>query len=257
MSETRTFKDHFSSVAASYAEFRPEYPVELFRWIASISTARERVWDCATGNGQAAVALAEHFQEVVATDASAGQIENARPRERVRYSVAPAECSRLTESYIDVITVAQAAHWFDLPKFYREARRVLKPDGCLMIWCYGTFRFGNETIDRLLDDFYHQVVGPFWPPERRWIEEDYRTIEFPLTEIVPPAFHMQGSFTPARLAGYLRTWSATQRFHREKGFDPVITLEKELARLWVQTGASTDAKSPVSWPISIRAGRFL
>jgi ubiquinone/menaquinone biosynthesis C-methylase UbiE len=251
MSGDQKFKDHFSSVAAKYAEFRPEYPAELFAWIASVVPGRERAWDCATGNGQAATLLSEFFEEVVATDASAGQIANARPHNRVRYAVAPAENCGLPNDSVDVITVAQAAHWLDLPKFYAEAKRVLRSEGLLAIWCYGTFQFRNKDIDWLLDDFYHNVVGPFWAPERRFIEEDYRTIDFPFDELVAPHFQMQARFTLDRLLGYLRTWSATQRFMKEKGFDPVSKLNEKLVPFW----KPDDRLTPISWPIHIRAGR--
>ncbi len=247
-----TFKDHFSSVAGNYAEFRPVYPRALFEWIATVAPRRECVWDCATGNGQAATVLADFFAQVIATDASAEQLANAPKYERIRYVVAPAEQSGLAADSADVITVAQAAHWFDLPGFYAEAERVFRPDGLLLVWCYGTFRFGRPEIDDLLADYYHNKVGPYWPPERRFIEEDYRTLAFPLKEFPAPHFDMEGNFTRQRLAGYLRTWSATQRFAKAKGFDPVIELEQRLEPHW----PSGERLQAASWPISIRAGRF-
>ena len=246
------FKDHFSGVAANYAEFRPVYPRALFEWIAGIAPRRERVWDCATGNGQAAAMLAEFFAEIIATDASAEQVTNGTKHPRIRYAVAPAERSGLEDQSIDVVTVAQAAHWFDLPKFYAEARRVLREDGIVLLWCYGKFLFGKAEIDRLLEDYYHDVVGPYWPPERRYIEEDYRTLEFPLAEFGAPRFDMEAEFTRERLAGYLRTWSATQRFMKTKGTDPVIELDGKLDRCWDRG----EKMRVTSWPISIRAGRF-
>jgi ubiquinone/menaquinone biosynthesis C-methylase UbiE len=248
------FKDHFSGVAGRYAEFRPDYPRALFEWIARVAAARERVWDCATGNGQAAVLLKEFFAEVIATDASAEQIANARRMEGIRYAVASAEASGLENASADMVTVAQAAHWFDLPRFYGEAKRVLKPGGLVALWCHGTFRLGDATIDELLQHFYSEVVGPFWPPERRFIEEDYRTLHFPLQEIPAPIFHMEGEFTLERLTGYLRTWSATQRFIKARGFDPVEELERKLERHW-RSGEGR-AMAVRHWPIHIRAGRF-
>ena len=246
------FKDHFSGVAANYAEFRPDYPRELFAWIASIASGHERVWDCATGNGQAALLLKEFFSEVIATDASAGQIAHARPMKGIEYSVAPAERSGLPDASVDVVTVAQAAHWFDLSKFYEEARRVLRPNGLLVLWCYGTFQLGRREIDQRVAHFYREVVGPYWPPERRFIEEDYRTLFFPAREIPTPLFHMQAEFSLERLAGYLRTWSATQRFMNVNGLDPVRELERNLASHWPKE----QMLRVTSWPISIRAGYF-
>lgn len=252
MTAKSNFKDHFSGVADRYAEFRPEYPRELFSWLASLPTKKGRAWDCATGNGQAAVHLAEFFDDVIATDASAGQIENARPHQRIRYAVAPAEQSTIPDASVDLVTVAQAAHWFDLTRFYSEAKRVLRPGAPLVIWCYGTFSFEHPQIDELVDDFYRNVVGPYWPPERRLIEEDYRTIDFPLREIAAPKFDMQAQFTLERLVGYLRTWSATQRFLKERGSDPVTPLEQKLAPLW----ATGEPRRAATWPIHIRAGVF-
>lgn len=241
-------------MAGSYAEFRPEYPHTLFEWISNTSKRRERAWDCATGNGQAAVLLKGFFNEVVATDASAGQIANARQADGLRYAVASAECSGLADASVDCVTVAQAAHWFDLPKFYKEAERVLRPGGLLVLWCYTTFQFEDERIDELVGQFYSEVVEPFWPPERRFVEERYRTLNFPLDEIPAPTFRMQAEFTLNRLGGYLRTWSATQGFMKAKGFDPVADLEAELARTWPENGQAS--LRPKQWPIYLRAGRF-
>jgi SAM-dependent methyltransferase len=246
------FKDHFSGVAGDYAQFRPVYPRALFEWIATVAPRRGRVWDCATGNGQAAAVLAEFFTEVIATDASAEQVANALKHERIRYGVAPAESSGLGNESADVITVAQAAHWFDLPKFYAEAKRVARKDGVMVVWCYGTFQFGREEIDHLLSGFYHDVVGPFWPPERRYIEQDYKSLHFPLEEFRAPRFDMEAEFTRERLTGYLRTWSATQRFMKAKGFDPVADLDSRLDRFW----KPEETLTVKSWPISVRAGRF-
>jgi ubiquinone/menaquinone biosynthesis C-methylase UbiE len=245
------FKDHFSGVAANYAEFRPHYPRELFAWVASQVTSPELVWDCATGNGQAAVLLKEFFSKVIATDASATQLASARQIEGVTYVVASAERSCLPSGSIDCVTVAQAAHWFELPKFFAEAQRVMRPGGLLVLCCYGTFSFGHPQVDDLLGRFYSDIVGPYWPPERKFIEEGYRTIEFPLQEIRAQVFQMQATFTLERLLGYLRTWSATQRFIKAKGSDPVVELEKQLRPHWLH-----QAICPNSWPIHIRAGRF-
>jgi SAM-dependent methyltransferase len=244
------FKDHFSKHAADYAKFRPRYPNELFAYLASISPSRQRAWDCATGNGQAAIALAAQFDIVIATDASTKQIENAPADQRVEYRVAAAEESGLESDSIDLITVAQALHWFDLSKFWAEAKRVLKPQGVLACWSYNVVSVAPE-IDRITDRFYRKTVGPFWPPERAIVEAGYRTIDFPFHEIVPPLFRMETRWTLDQLLGYLRTWSATQKFIAANNFDPVGRLENELAEIW----QPRDAARTIAWPLSLRVGR--
>ncbi len=244
------FKDHFSAIAGGYAEFRPVYPRELFAWLAEAAAGRERAWDCATGNGQAAVRLAAFFQEVIATDASSGQIARAQPQANVTYQVAPAEASGLPASSTDLITVAQALHWFDFDRFYAEARRVLRPGGLLAVWCYGGIEFEDPQIQEQVDHFYHQVVGPYWPPERRYIEEKYRSIPFPFADLSVPPFAMAADLTLDRFLGYLRTWSATQRFIQARGFDPVNDLAATLGGPW-----PADQPPKSRWPIHLRAGR--
>ena len=244
-----TFKDHFSGHAAEYAQFRPRYPDALFRDLASLRPDRERAWDCATGNGQAAVALAEQFDRVVATDASAQQIESAQPHERVVYKVGPAESSGLDDDSIDLVTVAQALHWFDIPAFFAEAARVLKPRGIIAVWAYNLLSVSPE-IDVLVSEFYHETTGPFWPPERAIVESGYRDVFFPFDEITPPHFEMEAVWTSHQLLGYLRTWSATQKFIAARGFDPVASLGEQLRMRWDDEGRV------VRWPLSLRIGRM-
>ncbi len=247
------FQDHFGSVARRYAAHRPTYPPELFAWLADRSAHRDLAWDCATGTGQAALALAEHFSEVVATDASPSQIEAASPRDNVTYRVAPADASGLPGQSADLITVAQALHWFDLDRFYAEARRVLKPDGLLAVWTYGVFRVeGADTaaVQGALDRFYRETVGPCWPPERRHVEDGYATLPFPFTELAAPDLAMALDWTLADLAGYLRSWSATSRYQQQYGVDPVQGLTEELAPLW------GGGPLRVIWPLSVRIGRL-
>ena len=163
-----TFKDHFSRQSIEYARYRPQYPKELFAFIASHAPNDERALDIATGNGQAAVALAEFFRKVIAIDASAEQIESAQPNERVEYRVAPAETTGLVTQSCDAITVAQALHWLDLEAFYAEARRVLKPGGVVAVWAYNYLRVSPE-VESVLRHYHDDVVGPFWPAERKTV----------------------------------------------------------------------------------------
>lgn len=243
------FPDHFSSVSRHYAEFRPTYPQPLFDWVAAHAPDRKLAWDCAAGSGQATQDLAARFDRVIATDASAAQIAAAPRHPRVEYRVAPAEQSGLPEASVDVIVVAQALHWFDLERFHAEARRVLVAGGLLAVWCYGKMRVDNECADRLLQHFYGETVGPWWPPERGHVENGYRTLPFPFEEIATPAFGIEAEWTLAQLLGYLRSWSATARFIAARGFDPVAALAHELAPHW------GEGNLRVEWPLALRAGR--
>lgn len=247
----QAFNDHFTAVATSYAGFRPTYPAALFAWLAQIAPDTNLAWDCATGSGQAARDLAAHFNRVVATDASTAQIAAAQAHPQIDYRVAAAEASGLANTSVDLITVAQALHWFDLDAFYAEVRRVLKPGGVLAVWTYGVFSVEGEGINDCTNAFYQDTVGPFWPPERMHVESGYRTLAFPFSAIQTPQFNMETTWTLAQLLGYLRSWSATGRYIAAHGIDPVDVLEKELAPLW----GDAQRTRRVSWPLSVRAGR--
>ncbi len=242
------FKDHFSALAEGYARHRPNYPRELFAYLASLS-GRRLAWDCATGNGQAAVALAEHFDRVVATDASQAQINAADDHPSVSYRVAAAEESGLQNDSADLVTVGQALHWFDTGRFFAEASRVLVANGVLAAWCYELCNVSTDC-DRVVAGLYTDIVGPFWPAERRLIEERYAGIVFPGDELLAPEFEMQARWTVDDMLGYLRTWSACRRYRRERGDDPVGLIEDELRRAW------GTVPQTVRWPMTVRATRL-
>lgn len=246
----QTFHDHFAPVAASYADFRPRYPRELFAWLAARVPRHDLAWDCAAGSGQASVDLAEFFTRVVATDASRAQIDAAVPHPRIAYRVAPAENSGLADAAADLVTVAQALHWFDLAGFYAEVRRVLRPGGVLAVWTYGVLTVAGAEVDALVQHFYHDVVGPYWPPERAHVENGYRALAFPFAEITAPPFAMEASWALPQLLGYFRSWSATGRFAVARGVDPVTELAEQLGPLW---GAGELRR--VTWPLALRVGR--
>ena len=237
-------------MARAYAAARPTYPEALFTHLASVVPGHRRAWDCAAGNGQATLPLAPYFDEVLATDASAEQLGQAPAHPRVTYRAALAESSGLPDASVDLVTVAQALHWLNLPAFYQEARRVLVPDGVLAVWCYGIQRLDDEPVDRLLQHFYAAVVGPYWAPERRLVETGYRTLAFPFDELPAPSFEMALDWTLPELLAYIRTWSATARFTTERGYDPVAPFGVELARYW-----GPEAARRVRWPLSLRMGR--
>jgi SAM-dependent methyltransferase len=242
------FKDHFSKQAADYAKFRPRYPHALFEYLSSVAPDRALAWDCATGNGQAAVELAEVFDRVIATDASEKQISKAQPHERVEYRVAPAESSGIESQTVDLIMVAQALHWFDLDRFYAEARRVLKPDGILAASAYNLLHI-DPSIDEVVNGYYYEVVGPFWPPERKLVEQ-FADLPFPFHEIDPPKFEMTAHWNLDHLLGYLRTWSSTQRFIEARGSGPLEQITDELRSVW---GDPHETRK-VTWPLVLRIG---
>jgi ubiquinone/menaquinone biosynthesis C-methylase UbiE len=240
------FKDHFSKQAADYAKFRPRYPQELFRWLASVAPNRELAWDCATGNGQAAVELAEQFERVIATDASEKQVANAEPHPCVEYRVGKAENSGLKAHSVDLVTVAQALHWFDLEKFYAEVRRVLKPRGVIAAWAYKLAKVSPD-IDALVNHYYSDVVGPYWPEERVLVEK-FEELPFAFPAMETPRFEMVAQWKVEQLLGYLRTWSATQRFIATEKRNPLEEVEEELRAAWKQE------LRRVIWPLTVRVG---
>lgn len=244
------FKDHFSRLAAQYAQFRPRYPGALFEFLAKVSPSRQTAWDCACGSGQATLDLAEQFESVIATDASAAQIAAARPHPRVRYAVAKAEESGLESGSIDLVAVAQALHWFDRPLFFAEVNRVLRPQGILAVWTYGRPRFNHSRLDSLVQTFHRDTLGPYWPPERHYVDDGYRTIEFPFSEITSPSLSMCEDWTQEQFLGYLRSWSATARYVDAHGEDPVTALEAAMTPIW----GDTQRTRTVCWPMSLRVG---
>jgi SAM-dependent methyltransferase len=246
--EEMSFKDHFSAQAAGYAKFRPRYPHEMFECLGSLAPSRQLAWDCGTGNGQAAIGLASVFDRVIATDASEKQVSNAQAHERVKYGVARAEDSGIESGTVDLITVTQALHWFDLNRFYTEAWRVLKPNGVLAASAYNLLHI-EPAIDEVVNRYYYDVVGPFWPPERKLIEQ-FADFPFPFHEIDPPKFEMTAHWNLEHLMGYLRSWSSTQRFIAAKGDDPLEQIMDELRAAW---GNPKQARE-VIWPLTLRIG---
>jgi len=242
------FKDHFSRQAADYAKFRPRYPQQLFEYLGRIAPSRQLAWDCGTGNGQAAVGLAAVFDRVMATDASEKQIANAQPHERVEYRVAPAENSGIESGTIDLVMIAQALHWFDLDRFYAEARRVLKPDGVLAASAYNLLHI-EPAIDQVVNRYYYEVVGPFWPPERKLVE-NFIDLPFPFHEIDSPKIEMTTEWDLAHLLGCLGTWSSTQRFIAETGIDPLEQIGDDLRTVW----GDPQRTRKVRWPLTLRIG---
>jgi SAM-dependent methyltransferase len=248
-----TFKDHFSGHATIYREARPTYPLQLFDWLARRAPDRDLVWDVGCGNGQASVALAEHFARVIGTDPSANQIASAERRANIDYRVEPAEHSSLAAASASLVTVAQALHWFDFDAFYAEVRRVLKPGGVFAAWTYASCNTGETAVDALIDRLYgDDYTGPYWPPERAYVDAAYRTLPFPFAEIAVPEFPMVMHWNIDQLLAYLRSWSAAQRYLKAKGVDPVGLVENELRKAWGDPARERN----VTWKFYLRAGKM-
>ncbi len=241
-------EDHFSAHAQDYAKYRPTYPQSLFSYLAEAAPSQKLAWDVATGNGQAALKLAAYFSEVCASDASGEQIAHAPAHSKVRYVQAPAEAAPLEASSVDLVTVAQAAHWFDLDTFYSEVRRVLRPNGILAMWCYGLADIEPE-IDAMVLAFYEKKVGPFWPEKRGHIDDSYANLPFPFEEHVMPRFEMRCTWSALDFLDYLRTWSAVKRFQADHRTDPVDNLQDELVKRWGNTPRT------VRWPLVFKTAR--
>ncbi len=244
-----SFKDHFSRQSAAYSRFRPGYPPELIAWVAAQAPDRRVALDCATGSGQAAVALAAHFANVIAIDGSVEQLRSAVPHRCVAYVAATAERLPLAGRCASLVAAAQAAHWFDFDRFHAECRRVLVPGGVVAAWTYSLFRV-DPRVDAVVDRFYEAEVGPFWPAERRYVEEAYRTLPFPWREEPAPSFALESDWDLGQVVGYVGTWSAVQRYRERVGRDPLPELRSRLLEAWP---AGTVRR--LRWPIHLRLGR--
>ncbi len=243
------FKDHFSILAAGYSRYRPDYPVSLFRYLASLTPGKELAWDCATGSGQAAVTLADFFSTVIATNASSKQIEQACTHPSVEYRIATAEESGLESASVDLITVAQALHWFDIPRFMQEAERVLKPKGIIAVWTYNLFRITPE-IDAVVDDLYWNVLDGYWAKEQKLVESGYADLELPFMEQSSPAFEMNTRWRLDRVIGYLGTWSAIGNYRKTHGGDLIADISARLNRAWGDAAQERE----ICWPLNLRVG---
>lgn len=242
------FQDHFSKQAADYAKFRPRYPREMFEFLGTIAPSRDLACDCATGNGQAAVELANVFSQVIATDASESQIRNAEPHPRVEYRVARAEESGLGTDSFDLVMVAQALHWLNRDRFYPEMGRMLKKNGLFAASAYNLLRT-DRPIKEIIRRYYYDIVGPYWPPERALIEQ-FVKIPFPFPEVKTPEFEIVAEWDLQHLMGYLWSWSSTQRFVAATNRNPLDQIASELEKAW---GGPHRAKR-IAWPLVLRVG---
>jgi ubiquinone/menaquinone biosynthesis C-methylase UbiE len=245
-----SFEDHFSKHSEQYVQYRPHYPDQIYAYLASLAPGHSLAWDCGTGNGQAALGLARHFDNVHATDASAEQIALAYAHDKVDYRVEPAEHVSLNASSVDLVTVAVAVHWFNFDEFYREVKRVLKPGGVLAVWTYSFSEISPE-IDQLIKQYYFEILAGYWPERIRYLEQRYETLPFPFEEVMPRSFVMEINWNLDQLAGFLDSWSATQRYKAQKGHHPLENIWGKLLTAW------GNEKEPrlVRWPLHFRIGR--
>lgn len=243
------FKDHFSGQSGYYATYRPAYPEELYRTLAESTPGSGVAWDCGCGSGQASAGLSRYFGAVIATDPSLKQISGARKQPGIKYAVAKAENACIKDDTIDLVTVAQALHWFDVGKFYGEARRVLKPGGVIAVWIYNLMTV-NDEVDEVINAYYSKILGTYWPPERRHIENCYETIPFDFADVRKINFTMEAEWTMDMLVGMFHSWSATQICKERTGCDPVEQISNDLINAW---GNEKSVKR-VKWPIAMKLG---
>lgn len=243
------FADHFSRQADRYARFRPSYPTELFALLGNLLRERSLAWDCATGNGQVALSLTALFSRVMATEPSMQQLAHRRPHERVSYIRSTAQACGLRAGCADLVTVGQALHWFAGEAFFREVRRVVRPGGLIAAWGYGLCAV-TPAVDALVEGFCEDEVGPYWPPERRYLDEEYETLPFPFPPVETPSLELIETWTAEEFLGYLGTWSAVQRFRRSEDRDPMEKLAQPLLRAW----GGKERKRSVIWPLFLRVG---
>ncbi|MFW2372920.1 MAG: class I SAM-dependent methyltransferase [Gammaproteobacteria bacterium] len=246
------FRDHFSDQAKAYLEFRPAYPGSLYEYLASMAPSHQLAWDCATGNGQCAHGLSSYFQHIIASDASAKQIEHAKPCSNIEYRVLAAEHTDIMPQSVDLITVAQALHWFDIPTFFKEAQRVLKNRGIISVCTYSLIKVDDE-INQIIHYLYHDLLANYWPAERKIVENAYRDIDFPFAQIEHRVFEMAEHWSLSELLGYLGTWSAVQAYRYSLKTDPLVDIRDNLIMAW----GDVDQKKTVNWPLSLMTGRYV
>jgi SAM-dependent methyltransferase len=241
--------DNFSAGASEYALYRPESPKSVFDFLYAHVKDFNTAWDCGTGNGQVALKLSERFTNVYGTDISIDQLQQAPKKENIAYVQERAEHTSLSDQSVDLITVAQAIHWFDFDNFYTEVHRVAKPGALIAVWTYSLLRLTPE-VNKIIDHLYWEITRPYWDKERGYVDDEYRTLPFPFEEIRVPELQIIRQYTFPQLLGYLRTWSGLKHYITKTGNDPVLPVMDDLEKAW---GGSKELQ--VSWPVHMRAGR--
>lgn len=247
-----SYNDHFSKQSDIYQKYRPTYPAKLFEYLSSLTKEHRLVWDCGTGNGQAAIGLAKHYNQIYATDLSKQQLQNASPHKRIKYKVEKAEHSSLDNSSVDLVTVAQALHWFNFNTFYPEVNRVLKPNGVFAAWTYGGPMISKE-VDTLVRHFHNKVLDGYWHEKNQLVNEEYANIPFPFEKLETPNFTNSKKLNLDDLLGLLKSWSAVQRYIDQNGENPVDELEPKLHQVW----GNPQKTYLTTWNITLRAGKVI
>ncbi len=244
-------KDLFSNQSKIYAKYRPTYPQQLFDYILGFVECRVHVWDCATGNGQAASVLSNHFKKVEASDISEAQIKNAVQKQNIEYHICPAEQTPFTDNSFDLITVATAYHWLNWKKFYDEATRVAKQNAVVAVWSYNLLISDDERLNKLIDHFYYEITAAYWDPERKYVDDSYTTVEFDFDPLPSKDFEIKLSWNKEAFKGYLSSWSAVQNFINKNNSAPILLIENELDKIW-----NNEEEKRIHFPLFLKIGRI-
>ncbi len=241
-------KDNFSKQASAYAQFRPNYPAELIEYILGFVKEKRLAWDCGTGNGQSARLLSHYFQQVFATDISSKQLANAYQADNIIYAEEPAEKTSLANESVNLVTVAQAIHWFNFEKFYAEVKRVARPGAIIAVWTYSLLQISPE-IDTIIHEYHFKTLADFWDPERKYVDDGYAGIPFPFTTIETKPFNIELYWSAEELNGYLHTWSALQKYMAVNPVDPVPGIMDKIKQHWGNSG-----KRKICFPVYLKLG---
>lgn len=245
-------KDLFSDQSQAYARYRPTYPSELFEYILQFVDDRKLAWDCATGNGQAAVMLSGYFEQVKASDISEAQLNNAEQRDNIEYSLCPAEQTFFPGNSFDLITIAQAYHWINWSRFREEAIRVGKNNSVIAVWGYGNFSTGDPDVNRLIHRFYYDIIYEYWDEERRHVENHYASVAFDFDLLPSKNFSIELNWTREQFTGYLESWSAVRNYMKARQSSPIDLIREELDYIW-----NNEETQPVSFPVFLKIGRIV
>lgn len=245
--------DRFSKQSNTYVSARPRYPEEIYKFLSGISPARTLAWDCGTGNGQAAIHLVEYFDHVYANDLSQNQIQNAFQHERIKYDVCTAEDANLQEHSVDLITVAQAIHWFDLEKFYAITNKALKPNGIIALWAYGFISADDQALDSLFQKVGKEILHEYWDPQVHKIWKGYDQLDFPFKEVEHPQWHMHIQWSRTDFISYIESWSAARKYQDTNNQSIISEIITDLEKLWPDPNIQQTFRSP----ITSRIGRII